>query len=87
VWLRSHLPQIEAGLANYEVYRIGRRVFFQRMPEIVDLMHPGSNLEVSIDLLWEQTLDQIPGDAVGWMLKADEPRCNKEVITEVGKAT
>jgi len=85
--LKKQAEEIAGPTGDAEkIYRIGRRAFYRRMQEIVDLMYSGSGLEVGIDLIWEQTSDQIPGDAVGWMLKGDKPRSNKEVLAEFSKA-
>lgn len=46
------------------LYRLGRRAFYTRMQQIVDIMFPGQGIEVGIDLLWGQTTNDLPGSAV-----------------------
>jgi hypothetical protein len=38
------------------LYRLGRRLFYARMQEIVDIMFPGKGIEVGINLLWPRKL-------------------------------
>ncbi len=50
----------EAG----KVYQLGRRLFYIRMQQIVDIMFPGQGLEVGIDLGYGQSTNVLPGWAV-----------------------
>jgi hypothetical protein len=47
-----------------ELYRLGRRLFYTRMQQIVDIMFPDEGVEIGVDLLWEQTTNELPGAAV-----------------------
>jgi len=47
-----------------KLYRLGRRLFYVRMQQIVELMFPGQGVEVGVDLLWLQTVNTLPGGAV-----------------------
>jgi hypothetical protein len=46
------------------LYRLGRRLFYVRCQQITDLVFPGGNVEVGINLLWGQTVNTLPGGAV-----------------------
>jgi hypothetical protein len=46
------------------LYRLGRRLFYNRMQQIFDLMLPGQHDEIGIDITWEETMDALPGWAV-----------------------
>jgi hypothetical protein len=54
----------EGGLDDDDLYRFGRRLFYVRMQQIVELMFPGQGVEVGVDLLWSQTTNDLPGSAV-----------------------
>jgi hypothetical protein len=47
-----------------KLYRVGRRLFYTRMQQIVDIMFPGQGVEIGVDLLWGQTDNVLPGFAV-----------------------
>jgi hypothetical protein len=49
-----------------QLFKLGRRVFYDRMQHILDILHPG--LEVGIDILWNACSDDVPGSAVVWAL-------------------
>jgi hypothetical protein len=50
----------EAG----KLYRLGRRLFFTRMQQIVEIMFPRAGVEIGINLLWEEVCNETPGGAV-----------------------
>jgi len=50
----------EAG----KLFWLGRRLFYTRMQQIVDIMFPGQGVEVGVNLLWPQTWNELPGGAV-----------------------
>jgi hypothetical protein len=50
----------EAG----KLYRLGRRLFYTRSQQLVDIMFPGQGIEFGVDLLWGQTDNVLPGFAV-----------------------
>lgn len=56
-----------AGEDNPEaekLYRLGRRLFYVRCQQIVDIMFPGQGIEVGVELLWMQVRNEVPGAAV-----------------------
>jgi hypothetical protein len=48
----------------FMLYRLGRRLFYTRMQQIVDIMFPQEVIEIGVDLLWTQTIGTLPGGAV-----------------------
>jgi hypothetical protein len=52
------------SVARDTLYLLGRRLFYTRMQQIVELMFPDQDIEVGIDLLWTQTSNELPGAAV-----------------------
>jgi hypothetical protein len=52
------------SVARDTLYLLGRRLFYTRMQQIVELMFPEHDVEVGIDLLWTQTTNELPGAAV-----------------------
>jgi hypothetical protein len=48
----------------FMLYRLGRRLFYTRMQQIVDIMFPQEVVEIGVDLLWTQTIGTLPGGAV-----------------------
>jgi len=57
---------VETSTGEDDLYRLGRRLFYTRMQEIVDIMFPGRGIEVGVDLLWMQDMDEVPGGAVSF---------------------
>ena len=51
-------------------------LFYHRTQQIIDIMHPGRELEVGIDLIWQYCESDIPGTAVSNAL------CDGENINE-----
>ena len=47
-----------------KLYRLGRRIFYNRMQQIVGIMFPEEVVEIGVDLLWTQTTNTLPGGAV-----------------------
>jgi hypothetical protein len=56
----------EDGPEAERLYRLGCRIFYVRMQQIVEIMFPGMGVEVGVDLLWPQTTNELPGAAVSW---------------------
>jgi len=46
------------------LFRLGRRLFYHRAQQILDIMHPGREAGVSIDLIWQYCESEIPGAVV-----------------------
>jgi hypothetical protein len=46
------------------LYLLARRLFYNRMQQIVDIMFPDQDIEIGVDLLWGQTDNVLPGFAV-----------------------
>jgi hypothetical protein len=47
-----------------KLYWLGRRIFYIRMQQIVDIVFPGQGVEVGVSLLWAQTVNELPGGAI-----------------------
>jgi hypothetical protein len=54
----------EGSLDDDDLYRFGRRLFYVRMQQILNIMFPGQGVEVGVDLLWMQDKNTVPGGAV-----------------------
>jgi hypothetical protein len=54
----------EDSLDNDDLYRLGRRIFYARMQQIIDIIFPDRCIELGIDVLWGQTTNVLPGWAV-----------------------
>ena len=67
---------VETSTGEDDLYRLGRRLFYTRMQEIVDIMFPGRGIEVGVDLLWMQDMDEVPGGAVSFAV-ADGENINR----------
>jgi hypothetical protein len=59
----GEIPQEDWDDAE-KLYRLGRRLFYVRCQQIVELMFPGQGIEIGADLLWSQTTNDLPGSAV-----------------------
>lgn len=66
------------------LYRLGRRIFYVRMQQIVDIMFPARGVEVGVDLLWAQT-NTLPGGAVSDALM-DGENINRNCLSELKAA-
>jgi hypothetical protein len=56
----------------YDLYRLGRRLFYTRCQQILDIMFPGRGVEVGVDLLWLRDKSTLPGGAVSEMVMDGE---------------
>jgi hypothetical protein len=54
----------EDSLDNDDLYRLGRRIFYARIQQIIDIIFPDRRIELGIDVLWGQTTNVLPGWAV-----------------------
>jgi hypothetical protein len=68
-----------------KLYRLGRRLFYTRMQQILDIMFPGLGVEVGIDLLWVQVTNELPGGAVSDALM-DGENINKNCLIDLKDA-
>jgi hypothetical protein len=57
-------PDADPEPISDKLYRLGRRIFYTRMQQIVHIMFPDEGVEVGVDLLWAQTTNELPGAAV-----------------------
>jgi hypothetical protein len=55
---------VEKDCRGLVLYQLGRRLFYTRMQQIVDIMFPEEGVEIGADLLWTQNKDTLPGGAV-----------------------
>jgi len=55
-----------------KLYRLGRRLFYVRMQQIVELAFPGQGVEVGIDLVCGPAINVLPGFAVTNAIMDDE---------------
>jgi hypothetical protein len=77
-----------AGEDNPEaerLYRLGRRLFYTRCQQIVDIMFPGQGVEFGVDLLWMQVTNELPGGAVSDALM-DSENINGNCLIELKRA-
>jgi len=74
---------VETSTGEDDLYRLGRRLFYTRMQEIVDIMFPGRGIEVGVDLLWMQGMDEVPGGAVSDAV-ADGENINRVDLSGAG---
>ncbi len=52
------------GFVAVMLYQLGRRLFYTRCQQIVELMFSEELVEFGVDLLWSQTTNDLPGSAV-----------------------
>jgi hypothetical protein len=62
----------EDGPEAGKLYRLGRRLFYTRCQQILDIMFPGRGVEVGVDLLWLRDKSTLPGGAVSEMVMDGE---------------
>jgi hypothetical protein len=73
---------------HFALYQLGRRLFYTRCQQIVELMFPQEGIEFGVDLLWPQDKETLPGGAVSDAVMNGEginTRCLK-YLKEVGFA-
>lgn len=75
----------EDGLDDDDLYRLGRRIFYTRCQQIVDIMFPGQGIEFGVDLLWGQAYNMLPGAAVSDAV-ADGEALNTECLANLKEA-
>jgi len=68
-----------------KLYRLGRRIFYTRMQQIVDIMFPGQGVEVGVDLLWVQVTNEVPRAAVSDALM-DGENINRNCLIDLKEA-
>jgi hypothetical protein len=66
---------------SQKLYQLGRRIFYTRMQQITELALPGQGTEIGVNLLWEQTINTLPGGAV---TNALIDREEQETLHEMG---
>jgi hypothetical protein len=71
----------EAG----RLYRLGRRLFYARAQQILNIMFPGQGVEIGVDLLWGQVTNELPGGAVSDALM-DGENINGHCLTDLKAA-
>jgi hypothetical protein len=67
------------------LYRLGRRLFYTRMQQIVDIMFPSQGVEVGVDLLWGHVTNELPGGAVSDALM-DGENINRNCLINLKEA-
>jgi hypothetical protein len=85
--VEEELDQKDSVVA-FALYQLGRRLFYARMQQIVEIMFPEEGIEIGIDLLWPQNRETLPGGAVSEAVMNGEginTRCLK-YLKEVGFA-
>ena len=61
----EHGPNVTDGsLDDSDLYRLGRRLFYTRMQQILNIMFPDQRVEIGVDVLWMQDKQTLPGGAV-----------------------
>ena len=46
------------------LFLLGRRIFYNRCQQILEIMYPGREIEIGIDLIWQYNTSDIPGAVV-----------------------
>lgn len=49
---------------SFMLYRLGRRLFYTRCQQLIDIMFPQEVIEFGVDLLWGQADNMLPGAAI-----------------------